>query len=168
MDFSAAVRKGNCTKVVPSTKRCCVLLQNNARPTKVRLKTSRGDENGKTMAGDEAELSRTVDEGDEQAGGQAGRTRSQEKSLPSSRLSGHSLAIAQGRHRQTWLPREERLGPFCPQERETEAHFLLQCMRYKQPRGQCFIKSYKYRILSTSLLSETSVWREGQRSSTAC
>ncbi|CAL8393800.1 unnamed protein product [Boreogadus saida] len=52
---------------------------NNARPTKVRLKTSGGDENGKAMAEDGAELSRTVDQGDDPAGGLAGRTRSQEK-----------------------------------------------------------------------------------------
>ena len=63
------------------------------------------------------------------------------RSLPWSRLSGHSPAIEQGRHRQTWLPREARLGPFCPQERETEDHFLLQSMRDKELRGQYFMKS---------------------------
>ncbi|CAL8255755.1 unnamed protein product [Boreogadus saida] len=44
--------------------------------------------------------------------------------------------MEQGRHRQTWLPRGARLGPFCPQERETEAHFLLQCMRDEERRGE--------------------------------
>ena len=32
-----------------------------------------------------------------------------------------------GRHRQTWLPKENRLCPYCEQETaETELHFLAQ------------------------------------------
>ena len=50
------------------------------------------------------------------------------KTLTMYRLSDHSLAVETGRHRQTWLPREERLCQLCPQRQvETEQHFLLHC-----------------------------------------
>ena len=37
------------------------------------------------------------------------------KALTKNRLSEHSLAIEKGRRRQTWLSREDRLRPHCPQ-----------------------------------------------------
>ena len=55
------------------------------------------------------------------------------------RLSDHSLAIETGRHRQTWLPREDRLCQLCPQrELETEEHFLLHCNLYDDIRATFF------------------------------
>ncbi len=47
------------------------------------------------------------------------------------RLSQHNLSIEIGRHRQTWLPREDRLCPHCTgNEVETELHFLTCCPKY--------------------------------------
>ena len=40
------------------------------------------------------------------------------------RLSEHGLAIERGRHRQTWLSREDRLCAYCPQN-EVETKLLL-------------------------------------------
>ena len=57
------------------------------------------------------------------------------KTLTRYRLSDHSLAIETGRHRQTWLPREDRLCSLCSRGQvETELHFLLHCDRYKEIR----------------------------------
>ena len=63
------------------------------------------------------------------------------KTLTMYRLSDHKLAIETGRHRQTWLPREDRLCQLCPQrEVETEQHFLLQCGTYEDLRTKFFTK----------------------------
>ena len=57
------------------------------------------------------------------------------------RLSEHSLAIEVGRHRQTWLPKENRLCPHCEQGTvETELHFLTQCTKYEDIRLNYFKK----------------------------
>ncbi len=46
------------------------------------------------------------------------------------RLSGHKLMIETGRHRQTWLPPEQRLCSQCNlNQMETELHFLTECSR---------------------------------------
>lgn len=61
------------------------------------------------------------------------------KSLTRYRLSEHSLAIEKGRHRQTWLPREDRLCIYCKQgEVETELHFLTTCPLYQDIRDIYF------------------------------
>ncbi len=47
------------------------------------------------------------------------------------RLSGHKLMIETGRHRQTWLPPEQRLCSHCDLNQiETELHFLTECPKY--------------------------------------
>jgi len=57
------------------------------------------------------------------------------KTLTMYRLSEHHLAIEKGRHRQTWLPREERLCSHCSLGTvETELHFLTQCTKYVEIR----------------------------------
>ena len=54
------------------------------------------------------------------------------KALSMYRLSEHSLAIEKGRHRQTWLSREDRLCAHCPQnDVETELHFHWQPVKNK-------------------------------------
>lgn len=63
------------------------------------------------------------------------------KTLTMYRLSDHSLAIETGRHRQTWLPTEDRLCQLCPHRQvETETHFLIHCSKYENIRGQFFSK----------------------------
>ena len=63
------------------------------------------------------------------------------KTLTMYRLSDHSLAIEKGRHRQTWLPREERLCCHCDDGAvETELHFLTQCKKYTSIREEFFPK----------------------------
>jgi hypothetical protein len=48
------------------------------------------------------------------------------------RLSAHSLAIETGRHKKTWLPKEERLCQQCEEAAvETEQHFLLHYPKFK-------------------------------------
>ena len=55
------------------------------------------------------------------------------------RLRDHNLTIETGRHRQTWLPKEDRLCPHCTQhEVETELHFLTTCPNYTQIRETFF------------------------------
>ena len=66
------------------------------------------------------------------------------KTLTMYRLSGHSLAIETGRHRQNRLPREARLS-FCHKgEVETESHFLLYCDKYKDLKKVFFGKNKSY------------------------
>ena len=51
------------------------------------------------------------------------------------RLSEHSLSIETGRHRQTWLPKEERLCSQCQQrEEETEntLYYTARSMKLKE------------------------------------
>ena len=63
----------------------------------------------------------------------------QRKILTRYRLSEHSLAIEKGRHRQTWIPREDRLCTHCTQnEVETELHFLTTCPLYQDIRDTYF------------------------------
>ncbi len=51
------------------------------------------------------------------------------------RLSGHKLMIETGRHRQTWLPPEQRLCSHCDlNQMETELHFLTECSKYTDIR----------------------------------
>ena len=48
------------------------------------------------------------------------------------RLSAHSLAIETGRHKKSWLPKEERLCQECEEAAvETEQHFLRHCPKFK-------------------------------------
>ncbi|MGH0192693.1 UNVERIFIED_CONTAM: hypothetical protein FKN15_021413 [Acipenser sinensis] len=69
------------------------------------------------------------------------RDTKQRQILTKYRLSDHSLAIEKGRHRQTWLPKEERLCGHCETgEVETEMHFLLQCNKYSEKRQTYFRK----------------------------
>ena len=48
------------------------------------------------------------------------------------RLSNHKLMIEIGRHKK--IPRDLRFCQFCPNEVETEKHFLLHCSTYKEIR----------------------------------
>ncbi len=51
------------------------------------------------------------------------------------RLSRHKLMIETGRHRQTWLPPEQRLCSHCDlNQMETELHFLTECSKYTDIR----------------------------------
>ncbi|MGH0192630.1 UNVERIFIED_CONTAM: hypothetical protein FKN15_020198 [Acipenser sinensis] len=69
------------------------------------------------------------------------RDTKQRQILTKYRLSDHSLAIEKGRHRQTWLPKEERLCGHCETgEVETEMHFLTHCEKYKNTRDIFFPK----------------------------
>ena len=45
------------------------------------------------------------------------------------RLSNHNLNIEKGRHKN--IPKELRFCPFCPNQVETEVHFLIECETYK-------------------------------------
>ena len=53
-------------------------------------------------------------------------------------LSEHSLAIEKGCRRETWLSREDRLCTHCPQNVETELHFLTSCQMYDHIRDIYF------------------------------
>ncbi|KAI4904413.1 hypothetical protein NFI96_007497 [Prochilodus magdalenae] len=71
------------------------------------------------------------------------------------RLSDHSLAIERGRHRHTWLPREERVCGHCGSgEVETETHFLLHCQRYMHIRDR-YLKKFNIETPGFSELPET-------------
>merc|ERR1712082_16415 len=74
------------------------------------------------------------------------------KTLTKYRIGDHSLAIETGRHRQTWIPREDRICTSCPQgEVETELHFLLHCDKYKEIRDSFFPKiNQKYNEFETT------------------
>ena len=66
------------------------------------------------------------------------------RTLTKYRLSEHNLAEEVGRHRETWLPREERLCSYCDQGAvETELHFLTHCNKYEGVRDQYFTKTVK-------------------------
>ena len=70
----------------------------------------------------------------------------QRKTMTRYRLSNHNLAIEKGRHRQTWLPREDRLCTNCNQGAiETEFHFLAECCQWKEIRDQLFPKFFPFK-----------------------
>ncbi len=55
------------------------------------------------------------------------------------RLSDHQLAIERGRHKKTWLPKEERICNKCRSGSvETEEHFLLHCDNYTSLRDALY------------------------------
>ena len=63
------------------------------------------------------------------------------RTLTKYRLSEDHLAVEVGRHRPTWLPRQERLCSHCDQGAvETELHFLIHCNKYEGLRDQYFTK----------------------------
>ncbi len=63
------------------------------------------------------------------------------KTLTKYRQSKHNLAVNVGWHRQTWLPREERLCAHWDQGTvETELHFLNHCKSYETSRNEYFTK----------------------------
>ena len=65
------------------------------------------------------------------------------KALTMYRLSENSLAIENGRRRQTWLSREDRLCAHCPHnEVETELLFLTSCQMYDHIRDTIFPSDY--------------------------
>uniref|UniRef100_A0A4W5RDT1 ribonuclease H n=1 Tax=Hucho hucho TaxID=62062 RepID=A0A4W5RDT1_9TELE len=67
------------------------------------------------------------------------RDTKQRQILTKYRLSDHRLAIETGRHKKTWLPKEERVCGHCTTgEVETEMHFLLYCDKYSSPRDTLF------------------------------
>ena len=66
------------------------------------------------------------------------------RTLIKCRLSEHNLAIEVCWHRQTWLPREERLCSYCDQATvETELHFLTHCNQDQSLRDQYFARNNK-------------------------
>ncbi|KAL2076447.1 hypothetical protein ACEWY4_027956 [Coilia grayii] len=68
----------------------------------------------------------------------------QRKCVTSYRIIDHSLAIETGRHRQTWLPKEERLCEQCNEGAvEDELHFLTVCSKYSSIRKHYFEKFRK-------------------------
>ena len=72
---------------------------------------------------------------------QSVRDTKQRRILSRYRLSEHSLAIETGRHRKSWLPREQRVCVHCRTgEIETETHFLLHCHKYSSVRELYFSK----------------------------
>ncbi|XDV45306.1 hypothetical protein PO909_013424 [Leuciscus waleckii] len=72
---------------------------------------------------------------------QSVRDTKQRQILSKYRLSEHSLAIETGRHRKSWLPREQRVCVHCRTgEIETETHFLLCCHKYSSVRELYFSK----------------------------
>ena len=76
------------------------------------------------------------------------------KSLTMYRLSDHSLAIEKGRHRHSWLPREERFCQQCSKnEIETEVHFLLHCDKYTDIREK-FMPKFRQKCPEFDSLSE--------------
>ncbi len=63
------------------------------------------------------------------------------------RLSGHKLMIETGRHRQTWLPPEQRLcSHFDLNQIETELHFLTECSKYTDIRTVFYVLKYSRSI----------------------
>ncbi len=68
------------------------------------------------------------------------------------RLSGHKLMIETGRHRQTWLPPEQRLCLHCDlNQMETELHFLTECSKYTDIRTVYYDKIQQIHPTFTTL-----------------
>ena len=59
-------------------------------------------------------------------------------SITKLRLSNHDLMIEKGRHQN--IHKSHRFCPFCPNQIETEEHFLLQCQQYAVFRNELFFK----------------------------
>ncbi len=70
---------------------------------------------------------------------QSVRDTKQRRILTKYRLSEHRLAIETGRHRKSWLPREQRVCVHC-ETGEIETHFLLHCHKYISIRNIYFNK----------------------------
>ena len=63
------------------------------------------------------------------------------RTLTKYRLTELNLAVEVGLHRQTWLPRKERLCSYWDQGTvETELHFLTHCNQYESLRDKYFAK----------------------------
>ena len=76
------------------------------------------------------------------------------KTLTMYRLRDHSLAIETGRHRQTWLPREDRLCQLCPHRQvETETNFLMHCSKYEHVRAE-FLSKVKHKVIDFDSLPD--------------
>ena len=88
------------------------------------------------------------------------------KTLTMYRLSDHHLAIETGRHKQSWLPREDRLCSLCSQgEVETELHFLLHCDKYKDIRASFFPKiKEKYNEFDSTINTSSLQYVLGEQS----
>ncbi len=68
------------------------------------------------------------------------------------RLSGHKLMIETGRHRQTWLPPEQRLCSHCDlNQMEKELHFLTECSKYTDIRTVYYDKIQQIHPTFTTL-----------------
>ncbi len=86
---------------------------------------------------------------------QSVRDTKQRRILTKYRLSEHRLAIETGRHRKSWLPREQRVCVHCETgEIETETHFLLHCHKYISIRNLYFNKLTNL-IKNFTVISET-------------
>ncbi len=86
---------------------------------------------------------------------QSVRDTKQRRILTKYRLSEHRLAIETGRHRKSWLPREQRVCVHCETgEIETEIQFLLQCHKYISIRNIYFNKLTNF-IKNFTAISET-------------
>ena len=86
------------------------------------------------------------------------------RTLTKYRLREHNLAVEVGRHRKTWLPRDERLCSYCDQGTvETELHFITHCNQYQSLRDQYFAKIINIfqEFLYLSDLEILSTGREG-------
>ena len=86
------------------------------------------------------------------------------KSYTKFRLSNHSLNIEKGRHKN--IPKELRFCPFCPNQVETEIHFLIECKMYQSikddlikpivntiPNFEYYTKNEKFKYLLTDELA---------------
>ncbi len=91
------------------------------------------------------------------------RQRERDSTLTKYRLSEHRLAIETGRHRKSWLPREQRVCVcvcvcvcvHCETgEIETETHLLLHCHKYRSIRNIYFNKLTNF-IKNFTSISET-------------
>ncbi len=84
---------------------------------------------------------------------QSVRDTKQRRILTKYRLSEHRLAIETGRHRKSWLPREQRVCVHC-ETGEIETHFLLHCHKYRSIRNIYFNKLTNF-IKNFTSISET-------------
>ena len=66
----------------------------------------------------------------------AGMAIEERVSISKIRLSNHTLMIEKGRH--LGIEKTQRFCPFCPNQVETEQHFILQCKTFEVLREQLF------------------------------